>query len=75
MPMNQSIDSTRTSPIAGIAGTAFNVAARMTIAEPGHPVSSLGGHKGNGEDQEKIGERERRIGRLGDEHGRERKID
>ena len=41
----------------------------------GHPVSCLGGHKGNGEDQEKIGERERRVGRLRDEHGRERQID
>ena len=37
MPMNQSIDSTSTSPIAGMAGTAFSVAARMTMAEPGTP--------------------------------------
>ena len=39
MPMNQSTDSTSTSPIAGIAGTAFSVAARITIAEPGTPCA------------------------------------
>ena len=35
MPMNQSTDSTSTSPIAGIEGTAFNVAARITMANAG----------------------------------------
>src|SRR5260221_139118 len=39
MPMNQSTDSTSTSPIAGMLGTAFKVAARMTIAEPGTPCA------------------------------------
>ena len=33
MPMNQSIDSTSTRPMAGIAGTAFNVAARMASSK------------------------------------------
>ena len=41
MPMNQSTDSTNTSPIAGMLGTAFSVAARMTIAEPGTPWAPL----------------------------------
>jgi outer membrane protein len=39
MPMNQSTESTSTSPIAGIAGIAESVAARMTIAEPGTPCA------------------------------------
>src|SRR5258705_10778481 len=41
MPMNQSTDSTSTNPIAGIEGTAFNVAARITIADPGTPCAPL----------------------------------
>ncbi|MNT92076.1 hypothetical protein D3C72_2332920 [compost metagenome] len=41
MPMNQSTDSTSTSPIAGIAGCADSVAARITIAEPGMPCAPL----------------------------------
>ena len=41
MPMNQSTDSTSTSPMAGIAGTAVRVAARMTMAEPGTYTVSL----------------------------------
>ena len=41
MPTNQSIDSSKTSPIAGIAGTALSVARRMTMAEPGMPCAPL----------------------------------
>ena len=37
IPTNQSTESTRTRPIAGIVGTAFSVAAKITIAEPGTP--------------------------------------
>ena len=44
MPMNQSTDSTSTSPIAGIEGTAFKVAARMTMAEPGTPCDATKHH-------------------------------
>ena len=39
--MNQSTASTSTSPIAGIAGIAAKVAARITIAEPGTPCAPL----------------------------------
>ena len=39
IPINQSIDNTNTSPMAGIAGTAFSVAARMTMADPGTPCA------------------------------------
>ena len=39
MPTNQSTDSTSTRPMAGIAGTAPRVAARMTMAEPGTPCA------------------------------------
>jgi NAD(P)-dependent dehydrogenase (short-subunit alcohol dehydrogenase family) len=41
MPMNQSTDSTSTRPIAGMLGTAFSVAARITMAEPGTPCAPL----------------------------------
>ena len=41
MPMNQSTDSTSTSPIAGMAGIAVSVAARITMAEPGTPCAPL----------------------------------
>src|SRR5262245_65577958 len=39
MPMNQSTERTSTRPIAGIAGIAESVAARITIAEPGTPCA------------------------------------
>jgi hypothetical protein len=41
MPMNQSTDSTSTSPMAGIAGIACSVAASTTMAEPGTPCAPL----------------------------------
>ncbi len=54
MPMNQSTDSTSTSPIAGMLGTAFKVAARITIAEPGNAVGALGGDQRHAEHQHQI---------------------
>src|SRR5271168_3470977 len=39
MPINQSTERTSTNPIAGMLGTAFRVAARITIADPGTPCA------------------------------------
>ena len=39
MPTNQSIGRIKTRPTTGIAGIAFKVAARITIADPGIPCA------------------------------------
>ena len=75
MPMNQSTDSTSTRPIAGNARHRVQRRGQDHDRRARHAVRALRGDQRDAEHQQQIAERQRRVGRLRDEHHGERQVD
>ena len=75
MPMNQSTASISTRPTTGMVGDRGERRRQDDDGRARDAVRALGGDERHAEDRQQVADRERRVGRLGDEDGGQRQVD